>query len=818
MSAKTPYFPQRNKGVMPASYQRGINDVLAHFARINSTQRTSLVRPYEQVVAVFRCVNFIGEALASMPFVVVTAQDKIIDSGPIAELIDKPNSNQSIDDFFWHFAGWLFLSTRVHQVMLKPNEVVIAPAEQLRPRFAGYGVSSGESGSGDMVGWWYRPAGKRWEQAQPLELDQVWTTRLPKFDTSNTLDGASTLDVVRMAVRQVFKADVANESNLDHDVQPGGVFSAPPGVALTEDQRRENIAAIRERNAGYANRGRDLFLEGGMTFEKLSATFAEMEFRELKLISRADICAGFGLNDAGIFPPEGGRATEYVDTAKNSNWIDRVIPLGAFLAGQFERFVLSKYEGDRSLILDKSIRGATRSLDRRQRMSLGYKRAIGRRAHRGDRQLYAFFDDSGVAAVRKAMLDLSKQGAILIEKFLQPPGDVIEAFDLPLEVHPHQRDAWQPVGLMRVDEPAPGDDDPPAPAPAPAPAPEDQPAPDPEDDPADDPGQNPSKGSKHHTTVDKDLDDKLGRLWQVWRATWERTEKQWASKHRAVLMDLRSETLANLKRATADRSLGGDGDATVGVPLHWMDDKGFIRQRTYRLTVTQRDLLGEILFDLTRANNKLLASLRPLAREATRLGGQAVMNEADPPDASEDETPDVFNLNDPGVKAALKRRDQAITGMNTRVRQRLSRVLAEGLETGKSPTDLADAVRHQFNVESRRAKTVAFQEVGSAVEEARHEGRKQAKVPLKSWLWSRKAEGRPRHGATENNTTQSPIPIDQDFVIAGTGITCPHPRATGVAEEDINCGCTTLSRYPGDTIKAALGRTTRALRALEIKP
>ncbi|MEO0966226.1 MAG: hypothetical protein AAFY08_14045 [Planctomycetota bacterium] len=51
---------------------------------------------------------------------------------------------------------------------------------------------------------------------------------------------------------------------------------------------------------------------------------------------------------------------------------------------------------------------------------------------------------------------------------------------------------------------------------------------------------------------------------------------------------------------------------------------------------------------------------------------------------------------------------------------------------------------------------------------------------------------------------------DADFSVPGddrlSPATCPHPRATGDPGHDVNCGCTTLARYPGDDVKAVLAR------------
>jgi len=49
-----------------------------------------------------------------------------------------------------------------------------------------------------------------------------------------------------------------------------------------------------------------------------------------------------------------------------------------------------------------------------------------------------------------------------------------------------------------------------------------------------------------------------------------------------------------------------------------------------------------------------------------------------------------------------------------------------------------------------------------------------------------------------------PVLNDQDFTIAQTGARTPHPRGPGLdAIDAVNCGCTTLARYPGDKIAEA---------------
>ncbi len=158
------------------------------------------------------------------------------------------------------------------------------------------------------------------------------------------------------------------------------------------------------------------------------------------------------------------------------------------------------------------------------------------------------------------------------------------------------------------------------------------------------------------------------------------------------------------------------------------------------------------------------------------------------------------------AQTALRRREVALVGINRTLARQLRSDLASAMTDGKTLDQVKDLIRQRYNVAGGRAATIARTEIGSAVEQGQHIARVEAGVPLKSWLSSRKATGRATHALTEQLTSATPVPLEQDFQIANTGVTCPHPRATGLAEHDINCGCTTISRYPGDTVRDAIAR------------
>jgi len=754
--------------------------------------------PYEQVVAFFRCVEFLASAPSQFRFCVSTINDDIIESGPIAALLDKPNPRQSIDEFMGDTIGWLMMTGEAYWVFTsragtRPTEMLPVGPAQIKPRFEQRGREVGHP-----IGWKFRMAGDRWDQAIDLDLDEVWPMSIRGFDPDRPWKGVGVADVARKAINQVFKSDVANEASLDNGVEPGGVFTmdGTPTKPQGDDLREE----VNQRHAGAQNRRRHMILYGGIKYTQTAANFKDMEFRSLKLFSRADVCAAFGLDPSAVgFPPEGGRF-EYAESAEAKAWRSRVDPLLRWLASQFGRGVLAHYEEDKSLAMRDALK-RTQPMNLRQRVMHGASKSLRTRretrAASGGRRLFAWFDTSSHEAFLPVIKEKTEVMSRMVSDLKATPQEASDLVDGGLAGNPAQQVAWQKVGEMPVGELPPGEDDPPG-------------SEDGDVDANSDDGQAhaPPAHNKEHDELpggaERADEERLRRLWSKWRGSYAPIEKQFRSSLTGHYQRLRREVLSNLDNV----QFGADAGDTIVLPVRWIDEDEVKRERAYRITPTQRDVIGEILFDLFAANNRLRARLSPLVREAFRLGGQQSMDEAAEAQGQAPEDADVFNIADPEAKAALRRREQRIVDINKRTAQRLRASLAEGFQAGENQQQLADRVRSQFNRENTRARAIAFTETSSAVEESRAQGRDQANVPLKSWLSSRKETGRPEHAAVEAQTMANPIPQDEQFDVAGHPAAYPKAPTLPVGQV-VNCGCTTLSRFPGDSLDKALDRFER---------
>jgi HK97 family phage portal protein len=73
------------------------------------------------------------------------------------------------------------------------------------------------------------------------------------------------------------------------------VFAADDSGGLTTEQFERLKAELEQSYAGGANAGRPMVLEGGLTWQSMALSPAEMDFAELKASAARDIALAFGV-------------------------------------------------------------------------------------------------------------------------------------------------------------------------------------------------------------------------------------------------------------------------------------------------------------------------------------------------------------------------------------------------------------------------------------------------------------------------------------------------------------------------------------------
>lgn len=154
----------------------------------------------------------------------------------------------------------------------------------------------------DVGGWPAAFAYKVGEKAMRIEaLDDFGRPNLIHVRHFHPLDdhyGAGCLEAADEAVAIHNAAARWNRSLLENAARPSGALvydPGEPGAALSTDQFERIKAELTAAYAGQVNAGRPMLLEGGLKWQSLSLTPADMDFATLKAAAARDIALAFGV-------------------------------------------------------------------------------------------------------------------------------------------------------------------------------------------------------------------------------------------------------------------------------------------------------------------------------------------------------------------------------------------------------------------------------------------------------------------------------------------------------------------------------------------
>ncbi|MBA4353331.1 MAG: phage portal protein [Novosphingobium sp.] len=154
----------------------------------------------------------------------------------------------------------------------------------------------------DAGGWPAAFAYKVGEKALRIEaLDDFGRPNLIHVKHFHPVDdhyGAGCLEAAEEAVAIHNAAARWNRSLLENAARPSGALvydPGDPGASLTPDQFERIKAELTQAYAGQVNAGRPMLLEGGLKWQSLALTPADMDFATLKAAAARDIALAFGV-------------------------------------------------------------------------------------------------------------------------------------------------------------------------------------------------------------------------------------------------------------------------------------------------------------------------------------------------------------------------------------------------------------------------------------------------------------------------------------------------------------------------------------------
>ncbi len=178
-----------------------------------------------------------------------------------------------------------------------------------------------------------------------------------------------------------------------------------------------------------------------------------------------------------------------------------------------------------------------------------------------------------------------------------------------------------------------------------------------------------------------------------------------------------------------------------------------------------------------KSEEKILESLfNPLWQETYDKGADQIRN-----------TYRLRSIQRPELSAAARLKGgQRVTRVTQTTKENIARIVAEGLESGKSNLTIADEIEMAMNTTSGRARVIAAQECNTSLLAGNFDMARKGGFGNKTWHVTNINKARDTHRELNGKT----VPFDAPFVTSkGNRLMHPCDSDCNVAEETVNCHC-----------------------------
>lgn len=163
-------------------------------------------------------------------------------------------------------------------------------------------------------------------------LDPGSVIHIRRFNPVDDHYGLGCLNAASAAIAIHNAAGAWSKALLDNAARPSGalVYDAGDGSVLTPDQFRRLREEMEQGFAGAANAGRPMLLEGGLKWQAMSLTPADMDFAGTKAAAAREIALAFGVPPMLLGLPGDSTHANYKE-ANRALWRLTVLPLAGVI-------------------------------------------------------------------------------------------------------------------------------------------------------------------------------------------------------------------------------------------------------------------------------------------------------------------------------------------------------------------------------------------------------------------------------------------------------------------------------------------------------
>ena len=242
----------------------------SYTAQIHEVYRTNPVG--------MRCVRMVAEAVGNLP--IYSERDEAV------ALVQAPGLLDGL-------AAALLLHGNAYVRLLADDRDVPKALAMLRPERCG--IVGDERGQPAAI--LYRGGGRADKFALRDALYRRQAAHIRALNPGDDHYGLGCLEAATPAATVHNRASRWNKALLDNAARPSGALSYEPGdgANLSNEQFERLKRELEEQFAGAVNAGRPLLLDGGLKWQSMALSPAEMDFVALKEAAARDIALAFGV-------------------------------------------------------------------------------------------------------------------------------------------------------------------------------------------------------------------------------------------------------------------------------------------------------------------------------------------------------------------------------------------------------------------------------------------------------------------------------------------------------------------------------------------
>jgi len=299
---------------------------------------------------VYACINEITRAAKGIKWKLYSGRvesRKPVEDSPLLDLIERPNPKMGWGAYFEQYVGYLMIAGNTYVVRNGPTNRPPRELWPLRPDRMRMIKGSLLEPISHFV---YTAGGVETPLLPDAQGQTVLHTKL--WHPTDDWYGLSPLQAASRNVDQSNEIQKWNVALMQNAARPAGALVADGELSTEQFGRLDGM--LREKYSGTMNAGMPMLLEGGLKWEKIALTPAELDWLGGDERTSRKICSAFGVPPEliGIMAKGGLNDSNFVQ-ARKKFYLETILPLMDFIRDDYNYWLAPLFGEDLYLDYDR---------------------------------------------------------------------------------------------------------------------------------------------------------------------------------------------------------------------------------------------------------------------------------------------------------------------------------------------------------------------------------------------------------------------------------------------------------------------------------